>query len=123
MDHFEQFAATANNVVCVLGDPLSKDFLLISLGTPMETELQNDIVRRGLHFCGLLGTFNGIPRSDFAEPLDTDSVISIAQAYLACVPQVEINRLAERIYANVDPPKPNDFAEFMSRLTALEDPR
>jgi hypothetical protein len=89
----------------------------------METELQGEVVRRGLHFCGVLGTFNGVPRSAFAEPLDSDSVISIAQAYLACIPQAEINRLAERIYAKVDPPKPNYFTDFMARIHPLPDTR
>ena len=123
MDHFEQFASTANHAAFVLGNPVTKDFLLVSLATPMEDGLRDETARRGLRFCGVLGTVDGLPRSAFSEPLDADFVISIAQAYIACVPQAEIDRLSERHSARLDPSKPNDFAEFMTRLHALQDTR
>ena len=123
MDHMEHLVEASDRAACVLGNLKTRDFLLFNLTDAIEDAFRDEVARRGLYVCGVLGMVNGLPRCAFSEPLDNDTVAFIAQAFLACVTQGEIDRLSERAHANLDESKPCDFAAFMAALHALPDNR
>jgi hypothetical protein len=115
LDRFEQIANDAQLAVCIMGNPVTSDFELVPLGTPLTEERRNAWAARGIGFCGIAGVLaDGSPRTAFDVPLDIVSVDALARAFLAHIGQL-VQAEAAR--------KKESAVQWLAELYAANDPR
>jgi hypothetical protein len=109
-DRYSQIVLDAQIAAAVLGDPITREFVLIDPSGPIPQSLHN----RGLVFIGVTGIVNGLPRTAFALELDASALDAVAHAW--------VRYLAARIMPYLQHPT-DDTVQFLERLYALEDTR
>ncbi|HUD54117.1 MAG TPA: hypothetical protein VMR02_02730 [Terracidiphilus sp.] len=93
-DKFQLLAGTAEFPVGVVGNPAAFDYELVDLRG--DTADWRDKTGRGAYWLGTIGTVNGTPRTELAEPLDTTATAYVGQLYAAHVTRgLEERRVAD----------------------------
>ncbi|MGO9937927.1 MAG: hypothetical protein ACLPH3_09680 [Terracidiphilus sp.] len=111
-DRYEKIAGFAEYPVGVVGNPQTFDFEIVDLRGGV-TEWR-DTTGRCAYWLGTIGTVNGQPRSELAEPLDAVATAYVGQLYAAHVTRaLEAQRAADI----------GDEIDFLERLYALPDLR
>jgi hypothetical protein len=122
MDRFDQLVFTSRVASCVLGNPATRDFILVSLDAPpMDDALRADAAQRGLYFCGVMGIIDGVSRTELAEALSSEAIAILSNEFVG---QVVLTIAARLASLRAVPPTPtDDFVAFMDALIALPDNR
>jgi hypothetical protein len=111
-DKFEQIAFEAQLAVCVLANEGVTDIELVNLrSVPLPTP--PDFTGRNLHFLGVIGVVQGVPRTALAEPLDPVRISALSAAFI---------RYCEVLLDAGLRPK-DDFVRFAEALWSLPDTR
>jgi len=123
MDRFEELAVTAPNAIVIMGNPSQRDYELLDLSTcPPPPSVLENFHERGFQFVGLVGVVNGVPRTQLATPLDSETVDALAAAVLLRLGAEFSQRLANdpELVEHVERVA---FDAFMRHLTSLPDTR
>lgn len=119
MDKFDQFIESTQHVSCIVGNPATRDYVLLPLAEPFTEEKKRIAQLRGWRWFGLLGYLNGAPRVALDESLDEAALTMLAK-------ELQRPNLVERVKEVMqarDAQPADEWAEFSSKLFALEDPR
>jgi hypothetical protein len=113
-DKFEQIAFEAQLAVCVLANEGVTDIELVNLrSVPLPTA--RDFTGRNLHFLGVIGIVQGVPRTALAEPLDPVRISALSAAFIAYCEVL--------LDAGLEQQRKGDEVDWLNRLMSLEDPR
>ena len=114
IDKFEQIAFESQLSVCILANEGVTDIELVNLkSVPLPTP--RDFPGRTLHFLGVIGIVQGVPRTALAEPLDPVRISALSAAFIAYCEVL--------LDAGLEQQRKGDEVDWLNRLMSLEDPR
>ena len=117
LDNLDRYELVGKLPVVIFGNTSSGDFELVDLDAAPVTlpEVKIAIEARGLAFLGTVAILDGKPRSALADPLDTPTITSLAEAYNRHIDARLKNRIRETV--------PGDALTFLENLWSLADKR
>jgi hypothetical protein len=112
LDKHELLAGVGKFPAVVLGNPSKRDYEVIDLErVPLEPNVAADIKSRELTYCGVFALIDDQFRSEFAEPLDADTIDALAVGYV------------QLVIAKKNEQKRTISTSWLEKLFSLVDPR